>query len=106
MPGQRCANRLQRFGGALHDIVAHSAVHMNIQVSRDQGRFGIRIARLALRAAMDRGDVPVVDGDLRMLDEFAAAQEPACRNCAGHSVPFSSCPVLVQGKEYSKREMP
>jgi hypothetical protein len=46
--------------------------------------------------------VPVVDGDPRIFDEFVAAQEPACRNDAGHPVvPFSST-----GKDIARENCP
>jgi hypothetical protein len=75
---------------------------MNVQVGRNQGGLGVGIARLALVAANDRGNVPVVDGDSRILDEFVAAQEPACRNYAGHPV----VPFLSTGKDIAREKCP
>src|SRR5580704_10738630 len=102
MPGKRCANRTQCFRSALHDIVPHRAVDMNVQVGRNEGGFGVSIARFALVAAIDRGDAPVVDGDSWIFDELVAVQEAACGDSAGHSgVPFSST-----GKDIAMSKMP
>ncbi len=36
MAGKSRSNRLQRLGSAFHDIVAHGAVDMDVEISRDQ----------------------------------------------------------------------
>src|ERR1700744_5548180 len=89
MAGKRRANGLQRLGSALHDIVAHGAVDMNVKVGRDQSGTRVGVACLTLLAANDGRDVPVVARDSGMLDEFVAAQEPPRRDCGHPLVPFS-----------------
>jgi hypothetical protein len=67
--------------------VAHGAVNMNIEIGRDQHGFGKPIGGIVARrvlAAKDGSDVPVVDGDPRILYDLVPAQEPPRSNCAGH----------------------
>src|ERR1700693_5161799 len=93
---------MHRFGCSLHDVVADGPVDMDVEVSRNQGGFWVCIARLPLGAAVDRGYVPVVDGNPWIFDEFVATQEPACRNYAGHPV----VPFLSTGKDIAREKCP
>ena len=70
MPGKSSANGVQRLGSALHHVVAHRSVNMDIHIGRYQHGLGIGIARIVPVPAKNRSDASVVDGDQRILYDF------------------------------------
>ena len=62
----------------------------------------IGINGIAALAAKDGSDVPVINGDPRILEDFVPAQEPSRSDCAGHPVARFKC----SAKDIATSKMP
>src|SRR6202012_5027813 len=71
--GKSYGNDMQRLGSALHDVVTHRTMKMDVEIGGRQQGAGIGIRGMAAFAAKDGRDVAILDVDLRILYDFVFA---------------------------------